>query len=106
MSQPASFPSPGGQAENQGTAAFAADPIQTQNGGADAPASSKDSKKKGKKTVAGPRRVRPQRRVSRLTPSTGTSPVRRPFLARRSATWARDFAGCASRPSSSSSHAP
>jgi len=58
MSQPASFPSPGGQAENQGTAAFAADPIQTQNGGADASASSKDSKKKGKKTVAGPRRVR------------------------------------------------
>jgi len=57
MSQPASFPSPGGQAENQGTAAFAADPIQAQNGGADAPASSKDSKK-GKKTVAGPRRVR------------------------------------------------
>ena len=57
MSQPASFPSPGGQAENQGTAAFAADPIQTQNGGADAPASSKGSKK-GKKTVAGPRRVR------------------------------------------------
>ena len=58
MSQPASFPSPGGQAENQGTAAFAADPIQTQNGGADAPASSKDLKKKGKKTVANPRRVR------------------------------------------------
>ena len=58
MSQPASFPSPGGQAENQGTAAFAADPIQAQNGGVDAPASSKDSKKKGKKTVAGPRRVR------------------------------------------------
>ena len=58
MSQPASFPSPGGQAENQGTAAFAADPIQTQNGGADAPASSKNSKKKGKKTVTGPRRVR------------------------------------------------
>ena len=58
MSQPASFPSPGGQAENQGTAAFAADPIQTQNGGADASASSKDSKKKGKKTVTGPRRVR------------------------------------------------
>ena len=57
MSQPASFPAPGGQAENQGTAAFAADPIQAQNGGADAPASSKDSKK-GKKTVAGPRRVR------------------------------------------------
>ena len=57
MSQPASFPSPGGQAENQGTAAFAADPIQAQNGGADAPASSKGSKK-GKKTVAGPRRVR------------------------------------------------
>ena len=57
MSQPASFPSPGGQAENQGTAAFAADPIQAQNGGVDAPASSKDSKK-GKKTVAGPRRVR------------------------------------------------
>ena len=57
MSQPASFPSPGGQAENQGTAAFAADPIQTQNGGADASASSKGSKK-GKKTVAGPRRVR------------------------------------------------
>ena len=57
MSQPASFPSPGGQAENQGTAAFAADPIQAQNGGADASASSKGSKK-GKKTVAGPRRVR------------------------------------------------
>lgn len=57
MSQPASFPSPGGQAENQGTAAFAADPIQTQNDGADASASSKGSKK-GKKTVAGPRRVR------------------------------------------------
>ena len=57
MSQPASFPSPGGQAENQGTAAFAADPIQAQNDGADASASSKGSKK-GKKTVAGPRRVR------------------------------------------------
>ena len=57
MSQPASFPSPGGQAENQGTAAFAADPIQVQSDGADAPASSKGSKK-GKKTVAGPRRVR------------------------------------------------
>ena len=57
MSQPASFPSPGGQAENQGTAAFAADPIQAQSDGADAPASSKGSKK-GKKTVAGPRRVR------------------------------------------------
>ena len=57
MSQPASFPSPGGQAENQGTAAFAADPIQAQNDGADASSSSKGSKK-GKKTVAGPRRVR------------------------------------------------
>ena len=57
MSLPASFPSPGGQAENQGTAAFAADPIQAQNDGADASASSKGSKK-GKKTVAGPRRVR------------------------------------------------
>ena len=57
MSQPASFPSPGGQAENQGTAAFAADPIQAQNDGADASASSKGSKK-GKKTVVGPRRVR------------------------------------------------
>ena len=57
MSQPASFPSPGGQAENKGTAAFAADPIQAQNDGADASASSKGSKK-GKKTVAGPRRVR------------------------------------------------
>lgn len=57
MSQPASFPSPGGQAENQGTAAFAADPIQVQSDGGDAPASSKGSKK-GKKTVAGPRRVR------------------------------------------------
>ena len=57
MSQPASFPSPGGQAENQGTAAFAADPIQAQNDGADASSSSKGSKN-GKKTVAGPRRVR------------------------------------------------
>ena len=57
MSPPASFPSPGGQAANQGTAAFAADPIQAQNDGADASSSSKGSKK-GKKTVAGPRRVR------------------------------------------------